>query len=372
MRLRIPLTTFAVVLVCLGAAQAEYTYDVIDLGEGIPTSINDHGQVVGDVDWRAVMFDTTGAGNHIQLGTIMWASTSRHRGSANSINNSGQIVGYERRDQVAYATLFDPTGQGDNIDLGSPDSEHSEAFCINDSGQILGLETYEQAGLVMTLLDATGAGNSTPLPPFDASNVRLWRMNNSGQAVGWYSTADNPNSLRAILYDPAGLGGYVDLDPNPGRSGSAAAGINNLGQIVGRATHPPDNTRATLFDPTGGGDNVNLGVLGDWSNYSETTAINDRGEIVGWTMDRARRQHIPTIFTPDGPVDLNSLIDPSSYLTLTHASDINNNGWIIGLAEDPFSNLHAFLLKPVPEPGTLLLLGLGAVCLRRRRPPQPL
>ena len=96
-----PFFVVAVVMVFLWplCAQAEITYKVIDLGT-----------LGGD------------------------------RSSAYSINDAGQIVGGAHNSQGYYrATLFDPTGAGNNIDLGTlPDCDWAKPFCINDSGQIVG------------------------------------------------------------------------------------------------------------------------------------------------------------------------------------------------------------------------------------------
>ena len=68
--------------------------------------------------------------------------------------------------------------------------------------------------------------------------------------------------------------------------------------------------------------------------------------------------------------DLNSLI-PSGWI-LEVANAINDNGQIVGQGINSQGQSDAFLLTPVPEPGTLALLAIGAVSLlayawRRRR-----
>ncbi len=91
------------------------------------------------------------------------------------------------------------------------------------------------------------------------------------------------------------------------------------------------------------------------------TAMNDLGEVVGTMSDGGP----PVIWTPGGGVqDLNSLIEPPfpSGTFLESPNGINDSGDIVGFGLSDTSVRSAFLLTPVPEPGSLVLAAFGACC----------
>ena len=61
--------------------------------------------------------------------------------------------------------------------------------------------------------------------------------------------------------------------------------------------------------------------------------------------------------------DLNNLIAPTSGWTLEEANGINDLGQIVGGGYNSSGQWHAFLLTPIPEPSTFVLLAAGAVGL---------
>jgi probable HAF family extracellular repeat protein len=145
---------------------------------------------------------------------------------------------------------------------------------------------------------------------------------------------------------------------------SWAFSINN-NQIVGVATNGSGAYRACLFDSTGHGSNINLGTI-NGLKIASANSINDHGQIVGMAYNDPNdidNTMCAVLFDPTGQgnnVDLNSLIEPSSGWRLTHAFDINNNGWIVGYGVHD-GQTHAFLL--VPEPTTIVLVVTGGLLM---------
>jgi probable HAF family extracellular repeat protein len=62
-------------------------------------------------------------------------------------------------------------------------------------------------------------------------------------------------------------------------------------------------------------------------------------------------------------IDLNTLVPTDSSWILEAANGINDNGQIVGYGTNPSGQTDAYLLTPVPEPGTGAFLALGATAV---------
>jgi uncharacterized membrane protein len=130
------------------------------------------------------------------------------------------------------------------------------------------------------------------IPNADPTTASLNGMNNLGQIVGWYYNL--AGSRRGYLYDPLSIDSHVavDLETHVGGAGvpsgwriSGALGINDDGIIVGSVS-PSEDADATVrqgfvLDTQAAVPQVVL--LPNWGAWSYTYArqINDNGDILG-------------------------------------------------------------------------------------------
>jgi len=147
------------------------------------------------------------------------------------------------------------------------------------------------------------------------------------------------------------------------RSSTLAAGeidsfgydINDLDSAVGWSETNDEGIHAFLWHLS----MQDLGLLtgGDWS---KAYAINNSTEVVGEAGTASGDTH--AFLWKNGTMyDLNALIPPGSGWELISANDINDQGHIVGEGINPEGKTRGFLL--IPEPSTLLLLGMGIVGL---------
>jgi probable HAF family extracellular repeat protein len=108
-----------------------------------------------------------------------------------------------------------------------------------------------------------------------------------------------------------------------------------------------------------------LGTLGGGESWGY--GINAGGQVTGTIITADNFAYRAFLWDGMSMLDLNDLIAPGSGWTLEQGLAINDAGQITGFGTIGDEN-HPFLLTPVtvaevPEPGTLALMGIGAIGL---------
>jgi probable HAF family extracellular repeat protein len=333
------------------------------------------------------------------LGTIAGAGYSE----AHGINAAGQVTGRMITTQTSpffNAFLYDPSNGGSATDIGSSMSFDNEGDAINDLGQVAG---WSQS--VGTFLYRPGIGTS-PVPTLSAAVPD--GMNNASQIVGriangttdrgfiytpgvgtttlgTFGTAASNRSEVTAINDNGVAAGWADLDSQHthafiyangmmtdlGTLGgvqnqSQAFAINSLGHVAGESFDKLNISNAFLYTP-----GVGLAALGGFGVSTHVLGMNDLDQIVGYGEGIAGvpDEQRAFIYNPGGGlVALTGLIPPDSGWILEQATAINNAGQIVGYGTNPQGNTDAFLLTPLPEPASGVLLFATAGALLRRRP----
>ncbi len=302
----------------LRASSAAPGYTITDLGDGLPSGLDNSGQVAmtddaasrGEV-WASGGTAALGAlprqrfslANAISAGgrvagasynipnrgrAFVWDGTPHRVGSlpgypyseAHGINDAGQAAGWAMtgtRDRwhalVARAFLSD---SGHLTDLGTLGGLYSAAYAVSDAGVVVGKADTETFGQTHAFSWQNGA--MTDLGTLGGANSLADRVNAQGQIAGTSEVSDGP-TRHAFLWD---TGRMTDLPPLPGDTDSAAGGLSPAGDVVGTSTDAATGrTRAVLWHGAAGRDlNAQLPAGSGWI-LETATGTNAAGQIVG-------------------------------------------------------------------------------------------
>jgi len=261
----------------------------------------------------------------------------------NSINDQSWVAGYSRLpDRNRHATLWRNSLLSDLGTLGGPNS--SVTWNVKNT-----------AGIIV------GISQTADLEP----------LGEAWSSAFFYSTPNNVGYINlGFVWENNQMRGLPNF---PGGNNGFATGANNLGQVVGWAengVHDPTCccTQVLQFLPAvwdlGSGDQIHDLPLISGDSSGAATAINDNGQIVGISgiCDQAvgRRTAKHAVLWENGTVTDIYPNPPAPWWNTPTA--INQRGDIVGFAGDPAfvegDILHAFmwtredgirLLKPLPN-----------------------
>ncbi|WP_445367592.1 DUF3466 family protein [Methylomonas sp. BW4-1] len=344
-------------LLATNAAQADPTFRLTNLGTlggsaSWATAINANGQVTGsaqiaDGSYRAFIADPNGTMREV-------VTPSGFSSYGLDINNAGQITGY-LLDTSSKRRAFLTNAHGTLSDLGTYGGNSSVGLGINDAGQVAG-QVIHNTGDANAFVD-NPPGYYVCCSSFSSGND----INSSGQVAGfdysrtpyYFSETNYGHFTHAYIFNPNGQ--QIDLG-TLGGTASWASAINDTGQVTGYAY--TKTGKAHAFLTAAGGQMVDLGTFIPDIGESEGADINNLGQVVGkasisYTSNYVNGQQLGgysyhAFTTRDGVMtDLNLLIaEGGAGWELLSADGINDNGQIVGMGM--FNGLQrAYLLTPI-------------------------
>jgi probable HAF family extracellular repeat protein len=307
-------------------------------------------------------------GRNIDLGTLGNPDTGNSWIDWGGINDRGEAVG------MSETAVPDPNGEdvcgfgtfltcvpflwraGHMSALPTVGGNNGQASAINNRGEVVGFAetanpdpTCPPAPTISAVLWKKGQAQPLPLIGTDPDGFANG-INDQGQAVGYSGNCFA--ALHAVMWQNGTAFQLQDL--KFARSNIANA-INNLGQSVGQVRRADGSARvAALWQPDGtltvlDQHSCNCILAGDLASFA--TGINNRGQVVGSTIDSDNNWSHGFIWQNGVMTDLNTLISADSNLSVISASNVNERGQISGMATvvaGPHTgDIHAYLATPV-------------------------
>lgn len=360
--MKVRLAAVACLLSCLvSSSRAQTTYTVTDLGTlpGATSSyaqgLNDFGDVVGSCSNAASGANPIG---FRWSGGVMTSTGLLPKGNysyANAINGAGVVVGGGDTGNFRPQAWVQTHGGLYNFFPNNGGNTH--AVSISDSGAICGYYTKSLSGWVASWKAAIWTPDpkdprkyrTTDLPILagvdpKSNSVFPARMNQVGQVVG--AASNDVIGQHAVLWNNDAAHTIVDLGTLPDDWSSLGYGINDFGMAVG-SSYRPWRDAAVLWMNDEGHTPIDLGTLPGDTN-ARAVAINNAAQVIGYSDDGATTRVFIWDFI-SGMQDLHSLLDASGDTwTLWEVTAINNRGQIVGFGMHE-GLPRGFLLTPAAQ-----------------------
>lgn len=229
-----------------------------------PTMINNSGSIVGDYylgssRWQGRYRDASGT-THTLSGLSGATSTQVH-----DINDSNTIIGTSRIDGKSRAWKASGTDTPQEL-LGLND-EGTQAWAVNSHGDVVGYYGLDTRGI---LWKANGErisfGTHTALENGDYAQYFSRDINDSNVVIGtsFMRIGGQYREDPWVWTEESGVHLLTDLLIDGGWQLKTVTGINNLGQIIGSASHTDFGAKefAVVLNPEAVPEPGTLGVVG--------------------------------------------------------------------------------------------------------------
>lgn len=368
-------------------------YEIIDLGKieggtnSVAFGINNSGEVVGYGDGPIVTDEDGNSGREYSSHAIQFkdgaamdlGALDRAIASfAFAINDNGNIIGYsgetttETNDEGVETDVSDNFAVLYNAGIvtkvgGLESLSNVRAFDLNNNGYAIGIGITDvdpeddivpvERGFIVNALTGEGFLSIGALSDSALRQSYPLSINDNGTIVGWAEIEEgaiiSARGFMTNMSDPTVL---VEL-PNLGTPLTMARDVNNNDVIVGmvRTASNTVKTVAFVYNPNSDSELTQLPFFESRYDNSIANAINDSNQIVGQALVSVPTSGINTGFLyEDGTLkNLNDQIPCDSGWRIDNATNINNNGEIVGfglrsvVTDGVTSNeLRAFKLMP--------------------------
>lgn len=246
-----------------------------------------------------------------------------------AINDAGDIVGYDA--QIGVYTVAWSWMSGNPGRTWLPVSGPSYALDITNRREIYG--TYgpndgENPYMI------TEQGNLLPLPRSFGNSCRMYKGNNSGLVAGFQFNFPGVNNVQPVIWDNFAQSDRVlGLGFGSAPAGSQVRWLNDFNEVVG-AVDSPNGAAVNQGVSRGFLSELLIAPNPQMSNLTLASAINNKGQIVGWGTSAGGTQNgfiAYPVETPSAGVGIGQLgasptyigsIPPVLSVTFTDASGV--------------------------------------------------
>ena len=248
--------------------------------------------------------------------------------------------------------------------------DSSIAFAVNSSGIATGTVSTTSTRETFVVTWDTTQENAEPtvlvgldpVTPFGGQSSFALGITDDGRVVGWSTNA--LSQQRPVVWTNGALS---QLPLGSATSGGVRATTPDGTIMVGTITGSNGFSQASIWS------NGTLSLLetppGTFQSFA--LGLNAQGSIVGGVRLSNNGPSLAAVWRNGQLSDLNTLVDTTSLPSgafLSDARAINDNGLITGSIRFANGETQAFLMTPVPEPSTVLMLAVGLLILWLRRP----